>query len=185
MMNSKKEFRKEMLRLRDSKSPESLSVLNKRILDKVISNIDYQMATNIFIFVSYKSEVDTHDIIRNALSQGKRVCVPKVISKEEGMKAIYINSLDELSPQAPFGILEPEIYDNNIANESDIDLVLVPGVAFDNNGGRMGYGGGFYDRFLPLIQRNCRKIGLCYSFQVVDSVIMEQNDESVSCIITD
>lgn len=185
MMNSKKEFRKEMLRLRDGKSPESLSILNKRIFDKVINNAYYQKATNIFIFVSYKSEVNTHDIIKHALSQGKRVCVPKVISKEEGMKAIYITSFDELSPKAPFGILEPEIHHNNIANEKDIDLVFVPGLAFDNNGGRMGYGGGFYDRFLPLIKRNCRKIGLCYSFQVVESVIMEQNDESVSCTITD
>lgn len=185
MMNSKKELRKEMLRLRDSKSPKSLEILNKIIFDKVINSIEYKNATNIFIFVSYKSEVNTHNIIKHALAEGKKICVPKVISKSEGMKAVYINKFEDLLPQGPFGILEPEINDNNIATEEDIDLVFVPGVAFDNNGGRMGYGGGFYDRFLPLIKSDCRKIGVCYSFQVVESVIVEHNDENVSCIITD
>lgn len=185
MMNSKKELRKEMLRLRDSKSPESLAILNKIIFDKVINSIEYKNAKNIFIFVSYKTEVDTHKIIKHALTEGKKICVPKVISKEEGMKAIYINKFEELLPQGPFGILEPQIHDDNIAIEEDIDLVFVPGVAFDHNGGRMGYGGGFYDRFLPLIKSECRKVGLCYRFQVVQSVIIEQNDENVSCIITD
>ncbi|NYC95123.1 5-formyltetrahydrofolate cyclo-ligase [Clostridium acetobutylicum] len=90
MINSKKELRKNMVLKRDSLEPDLKSIKDNMIYNKVINSIQYKSANNIFVFVSYKSEVDTHNIIRTAIADGKKVFVPKVISKEKGMEAAEI-----------------------------------------------------------------------------------------------
>lgn len=183
MTLSKSEIRKEILRVRGEVSPLALKEYNDTIFNKVISTDEYKESKLIFIYVSYKSEVDTYRIIRHALGEGKRVCVPKVISKAEGMVAVEIKSIDDLRKGFQ-GILEPEISEKNIViNENDIDLAVIPGVAFDLNGGRIGYGGGFYDRFLPLLNEKCGKIAIVYNFQIVSEINVEKNDFAINCII--
>lgn len=183
MTLSKSEIRKEILRVRGEASPLTLKEYNNIIFNKVISTGEYEKSKLMFIYVSYKNEVDTYNIIRHALEKGKRVCVPKVLSKAEGMVAVEIKSVNELRKGFQ-GILEPEISEKNVViNEKDIDLVIIPGVAFDLNGGRVGYGGGFYDRFLPLLNENCGKIAIAYDFQIVPRINVEKNDFTVKCII--
>ncbi|PJI10295.1 5-formyltetrahydrofolate cyclo-ligase [Clostridium sp. CT7] len=182
MQKNKRELRQRMLDMRDSLDSSIKSIKDNRIYNKVINSIEYKDATNIFVYVSYQSEVDTHKIINKAIIDGKKVFVPKVISKEKGMEALEIKGLHDLT-EGNYGILEPTGLD--YIKPQTIDMVLAPGLAFDKKGGRIGYGGGFYDRYMKLISKSTVKIGICYDFQVVEEVIMDSNDVLVDKIITD
>ncbi|MPN13549.1 putative protein YqgN [bioreactor metagenome] len=181
-MVDKKELRKIILEKRDSIDLSERIKYDKHIFNSLIDSPVYNEAKCIFIFVSYKTEVNTHEIIKQALSQGKRVCVPKVLSKNEGMYAVEIKKYDDLK-SGKYGILEPENLENKI-NEEEIDLALIPGVAFDKNGGRMGYGAAFYDRFLIKLKKDTPKIALAYGMQIVDYIPMNEWDVKMDGIIT-
>lgn len=178
----KKELRDKVLQLRDQQKPSDRALWDDIIFSKFTGSEYYRNAGVIFIFVSFRSEVDTHRIIRKALEDGKVVGVPKVASKKEGMKVFRIGGMSDLEA-GYFGVLEPKEGCPEIPSE-DIDLVVMPGAAFDREGGRIGYGGGFYDRYLSEMGREVRKIALAYRMQVMDKVPMEENDVRVDGIIT-
>ncbi|WP_243105898.1 5-formyltetrahydrofolate cyclo-ligase [Clostridium fermenticellae] len=182
-MKSKKEYRKMVNSLKKSLTYEHKRKLDNIIFDNVIDSKEYKNSNIIFIFVSYDKEVDTHRIMKRAFDDGKVVCVPKVISMKDGMVAIKVNKFEDLTPGA-YGILEPEYIPENIVDASMIDVVFLPGVAFGKNFGRLGYGGGFYDRFLKYINNNCPKVGLAYDFQIFDKIPMKEYDKYVDRIIT-
>jgi 5-formyltetrahydrofolate cyclo-ligase len=187
MGENKKEIRKFMREKRGSLTKAEKERLDNAIFDNVVNSKEYKESKNIFIFVSYDTEVDTHRLIKQALKDEKVLCVPRVISKEEGMIIAQIKSFEDLEPGA-YGILEPK--DNKFkVDETLIDVAYLPGLAFDKVGGRVGYGGGFYDRFLRKSRKDSKKIGLAYSFQILEKVPMEQNnqyiDEYIDGIITD
>lgn len=183
-MDSKSYLRKTLIKLRDDISKEHRKDKSESIYQKIINSDFYKKSHNIFIFVSYGSEVDTHRIIKHSLNIGKRICVPKVINKDQGMKAVEIISWTDLS-ESYKGILEPELRENNVVNEEEIDLVVVPGVAFDHKGGRLGYGGGFYDRFLLKLSKKCKIAAIAYKEQIVNDIPMDEHDVKINCIITD
>lgn len=182
MTINKKELRKIMSEKRKHILTEDKKIYDKKIYDNLINSREYKNAKTIFVYVSYNDEVYTHDIIVKAIKDGKKVCVPKVISKQQGMCAIEIKALEDLKPGA-YGILEPDSTSEKI-DESEIDLILLPGLAFDESGGRLGYGGGFYDRFLRKTRFDVQKIGLAYELQIVENVVIEDFDEKVEKIIT-
>lgn len=154
------------------------------IYSKLVKSDEYKRANCIFIYVSYKNEVETHNIITTALEDGKIVCVPKIISLKEGMKAVKILGFNDLKV-SKYGILEPALFVDNIIKPEQIDLVYLPGVAFDLKGGRIGYGGGFYDRFLSNLSKNTPRVALAYSFQIFDQVPMDEFDEHIDEVITE
>ena len=122
-------------------------------------------------------EVDTTPILAQALRDGKRVALPKTYGSE--MRFIWVNDLQETQKSA-LGCPEP-IADEPIADDPDA-LVLLPGLAFDLQGGRMGYGGGFYDKFLE--GENHPTVALCYGFQLLPRVPVEAHDLRADCIIS-
>ncbi|MBU5592805.1 5-formyltetrahydrofolate cyclo-ligase [Clostridium sp. MSJ-4] len=183
IVKAKKDLRKEAMDIRKSLSKEEITRYNKDILKKVLKDENFIYSNTIFIYVSYKNEVDTHEIIKESLKLNKKVCVPRVISKEEGMKAIYISSLEDLKPSS-MGILEPEYDESKIVSIEDIDASFIPGLAFDMHGGRLGYGGGFYDRFLKDIKKGSKKIALAYSNQILDNIPMDETDIRIDYIIS-
>lgn len=125
------------------------------------------------------------EIIKELLVSDKKVAVPKVIPvslKERQMKALKIESLLQLNESGAFGILEPSIECEDISEE--VDLIIIPGLAFDLKGNRLGYGGGFYDRFLSKYP-NSKRVALCYDFQVFDEIPHEFFDEKVDLIISE
>lgn len=152
------------------------------IFKKLLENEFYKSASVIFTYVSFGGEVDTVNFIKKALSDGKTICIPKVISKKEGMEAYKITSLNDLE-KGYYGILEPKNH-CQLINPSDINLIIMPGVAFDKANGRIGYGGGFYDRYLKRVSSVTKKIALAYAFQVFDSIPTDEFDEKVDLIIT-
>lgn len=183
-MDSKSCLRKTLIKLRDEISKEHREEKDRAIYERIINSDAYKNSKLLFVFVSYGSEVDTHKLIKHALESGKRVCVPKVIHKVSGMKAVEIRCWSDLS-ESYRGILEPELKETYVVEGKNIDLVIVPGVAFDHNGGRLGYGGGFYDRFLLKLKDECHIIAVCYKEQIVNKLPMDEHDVKINCIITD
>lgn len=179
----KKAMRSEMTKIRESLSVKERAIKDDIIKNKFLESESYKNAQTIFIYVSFASEVGTHEIIKKALLDNKNVCVPKVISQNEGMDVILIKSFDELK-DGKFGILEPPTSENKI-DACKIDMVVIPGLAFDISGGRLGYGGGYYDRLLVEVKSNTPKIALAYSSQIIEKVYMNENDIYINRIITD
>ncbi|WP_027623261.1 5-formyltetrahydrofolate cyclo-ligase [Clostridium lundense] len=181
-MEDKKLIRDSILKIRDTISLSERKKYDEEIFKKVIESKYYKEAKSIFIFVSYKTEVDTHKIIKKALEDGKVISVPKVISKKDGMYGAIINKFSDLKP-GKYGILEPGEENIKIL-EKDIDLVLIPGAVFDKEGGRIGYGGGFYDRFLVKVRKDVPKVAIAYDVQIIDKVPMGELDVRIDDIIS-
>lgn len=137
----------------------------------------YQKAATIYGYLPYNQEVRTTAILERALQDGKRVAVPKVCGDE--MKFIYLEDLSQVE-KGYAGIPEP-IGDGPVAEDTTA-LVLMPGLAFDREGHRIGYGGGFYDKFLAG-EPNHPTVALCYAFQMVEKIEPEEYDIPVDCVI--
>jgi 5-formyltetrahydrofolate cyclo-ligase len=145
-------------------------------------------AENIMCFVSFGSEVDTHGLIKKWILQGKNVSVPcleKISAGSKVMHAVQIKSFSDLKNKGSYGILEPDLKVDSIVEPDSLDVIIVPGSIFDINRNRMGYGGGFYDRFLKLTAEKCKKIGVCYDFQVLEHIPHEDYDIPVDSIVTE
>ena len=140
----------------------------------------FQRARCIQTYVALRYEVDTHELIRRMLQEGRQVVVPRVAA-ENTLQQHFINDFSALQAGA-FGILEPPDSDRRAAVES-FDLVLVPGLAFDRAGHRLGAGKGYYDRFLAGMQ--VPKIALAFAFQLVAHVPIEPHDQRVDMIVTE
>ena len=176
-------MRKEMLILRNSIDKCEKEEKDKLIFDKLVNSRLYKDAKSIFIYVSYGSEVDTIKIINDALFKGKRVYIPKTIKEKKEMIAVNISTLSGLIVDE-HGILEPKTVDkNNIAD--NFDLILMPGLAFDMFGNRVGYGGGYYDRFIHGQKNSNIKVALSYNIQIVDKITAEEHDIKVNYVITE
>lgn len=181
-LQTKKEIRKFIIEKRETIDYGTRIEWDSNIFNKLINSEFYKNARVIFAFVSFKSEVDTHQIINRAIMDKKIICVPKIKSRDKEIEIYKINSLSDLS-KGYYGILEPS--DNcPTIDSNNIDLILMPGSAFDRKGGRVGYGMGYYDRFLVKMDRDVDKIALAYDFQVLDKVPMEERDIRINGIIT-
>lgn len=184
----KNELRKKYLEYRDRLTKEQQLNFSRDVADKLAQLKWVIDAGNIMCFVSFGSEVFTHDLIKSWLKQGKKVSVPCMERLPDGkrvMHAVLINSYSDLKTKGSFGILEPELSKSLIIEPSKLDVVIVPGSVFDINRNRMGYGGGFYDRFLVHTSAHCKKIGICYDFQVLKDIPHEAFDVPLDLIVTE
>lgn len=179
---TKAEIRKFIIDKRDTLDVEQKETWDKIIFKSIIGSGFYIKSSVIFTFVSFRSEVNTHRLINHALEEGKTVCVPKIKSKQKGIEVFKIDSLLELEP-GYFGVPEPSDKCPGV-DINDIDLILMPGLAFDREGRRLGYGGGFYDRFLTQMDRTVSKIAPAYNFQVLGKVPADPWDARIDGIVT-
>lgn len=181
MVDDKKTTRQRVLEKRGTLSLEEIETKSKRIMDKLTSMKQYQEAKTVMFYVDAKNEVQTRQAINIALAMGKRVVVPKTI-KDHGLEAIEIKSLDELKPGF-FGIMEPQ--QSTGIDPKEIDFIVVPGVAFDRNGVRIGYGGGYYDHFLPKLRPDVLKTAVAFELQILNRLDPEPHDVIMDIIITE
>lgn len=187
MINSKyltkKELRKMALRSRRSMNHEQRVLESVIITNKLLLSEEFHKARTIFCYVAVEEEVHTADILQKVLATGKRLCVPYITDSKGGiMIAARLRSMSDLT-EGTFGILTAPAYDGAIEEISpeDIDLVIVPGVAFSAEGQRIGMGGGYYDRFLGSVSG--KSIGLAYECQLYDSLPVEQHDKRVDKVV--
>ncbi len=184
-MKDKNSLRKELLDRRDAIPPEVRRIKNRRICEKMLSLDEVNRARTLFFFASFRSEVDTFDMMRTLLPAGKAVVVPKV-DKERHVLLLYeVRDVDALTP-GYMGIPEPPVTVGEMpADVNDVDLVIIPGAGFDEAGNRIGYGGGYYDRLLAELRRDIPVVAPAYEEQMVGSIPAEPHDVRVSVIVTD
>jgi len=149
-----------------------------QIKEKLFSLSEFQKAESIMFYVSFNNEVHTHDMIKAALKE-KKVIVPKV--REKQIVLFEINNFEEIDQKDKFGILQPS--KGRMAKKEEIGLIIVPGVGFDKNGHRLGYGYGYYDRFLENLK--IPTIGLAFDFQIVDKLPAYGHDVKMGKVITE
>ena len=176
----KKALRREIGAKKRALSPVEIASRSTTLAAKLYETPQYKRAESLYAYLSFNQEVRTEPIIRQAWANGKRVAVPKVVGNE--MVFIWIESFDNLAPQGAFHILEP--IENGPVAEDETALILMPGLAFDPQGHRVGYGGGYYDRYLAA-QPNHPTLALCYDFQLYDHLDVDDYDVPVDIIITD
>ena len=154
------------------------------IKSKLFNIEEFKKAKVVMFYVSLKDEVDTFIMIDEALKAGKRIAVPVILKEEKRLIAGEIhNRLEDLESQH-FGIYQPRQDRVKEIPLDDIDLVVVPGVAFDRKNIRLGRGHGYYDRFLSGLPKKTKTIGLAFDFQVLEDLPQDPHDVPVSKIIT-
>ncbi len=182
MKQKKKELRKEVKALRASHTDGEIHQMSLRVLEQVVNLPEYEQAGTLLVYVDCKHETETSDLIRRAWKDGKKVAVPKVIG--QNMNFFYITSLEKDLEDGYFGIREP--YERNPADAAaDLpdSLMVMPGVAFDESRHRIGYGGGFYDRYLEA-HPGLGTVALAFEFQVKEEVPFEEFDILPGKIVT-
>lgn len=180
----KKKLRAACLKKRNELSFDKRAKLSEKIKKQVFASKNFKTAETVFVYASYKSEVDTKKLIQEALKIGKRVALPKVEGTE--MEFYEICSWEELFP-GYHGILEPQKKEPVVPKKSDI--LLLPGAVFDRRGGRIGYGGGYYDRYISKIENTCGfkpyLTALAFPCQMFYGTLpMEEHDKKMDCILT-
>ena len=183
LADAKRSLRKEKIRWRSSMPAEEARTKSERIATTVKSLPEYAEAKTVLFYVSAKpNEVDTHSLIREALSRGIRVLVPVTDFDRGELIVSEIESMEELVP-ARFGLLEPRRDSLRPAHADEADTVIVPGVAFDRSCRRIGFGGGYYDRFLA--DADLTTIALSYEGQLVERVPTDSKDVPVDMVVTE
>ena len=185
LFQQKTTIRKEILEKRKSQDPQVNAAQSRSITGTLIGRKEFQTADRILIYLSKDGEVGTDHLLGRAFELGKRVCVPVV---DRGNDEIRISELP--GPEigfrlGAFGVREPAEGDLNFVSPDQIDLVVVPGLAFDRRGGRIGYGKGYYDGLLTQLRSRVPRIALAFEFQVLDTVPQDENDIQVDTIITE
>jgi 5-formyltetrahydrofolate cyclo-ligase len=181
-MSSKSEFRRKMME-RLKKIPEdTYNDLSARIAANVFKQPEWKHASVIGITISRPPEVDTYRIIKQAWREGKKVAVPKCLPENKEMEFRFITDFEQLE-KIYFGLLEPIPEKTELVAPADIGLLFVPGLAFGTNGYRLGFGGGYYDRFLP--GYNGETASLAFSIQIEENLPVEEHDIPVARIITE
>lgn len=176
----KKEIRKRMKALREAMTSDEMFFKSSMIFEQLITVPEYKRANKIFTYVSMNNEVDTIMLIDYSLSIDKRVFVPKVVGNS--MEFYEISDISELSP-GYFGIYEPDI-DGKEPDCSRKGFMCMPGLAFDREYNRIGYGGGFYDNYL-LRENGFYKAALAYDFQLVEHIPTEESDVRPDMLISE
>ena len=181
----KKRIRREMRRLRDSLSADDIHSRSGAIEYKLWRLIDEREAESIMFYIDFGSEVRTQNCITKAIDHGKVVIVP-VCSADERRELLPSRLLDlqREVEKSSFGILEPKPEFRRPFPPEKIDLVVVPGLAFDEKGYRIGYGGGYYDRFLTRCPQALH-VGLAYEIKMIECAFPSQWDVPVHKIITE
>jgi len=176
-------MRKQIRRRLSALSPEALSDKSRLACDHLVGLAEFRAAQVVMAFLPMAEEPDTTQVILKAWRQGKTVLAPKVNWDKRHIIAAEITSLNEGLGRGKFGILEPV---ESFPHPSEqIDFVLVPGMAFDRKGGRLGRGGGFYDRFLAGAKLRAAACGFAFAEQVVEDLPREAHDREVDILVTD
>lgn len=175
----KKELRRIVAERKRQRSEEELLGLSLSAAKSLLANPHVRSAHTVLLYYSMKGETDTHRLVDELYRRGLEVLLPKVVG-DGIMTLISYTGNDCLKPSGKFHILEPE--GEPFTDYGKIDVAIVPGIAFTRDGKRLGRGGGYYDRLLPLLPHSW-KIGLCFPFQVFDDIPTEPLDIMVDEIV--
>ena len=182
-MITKQSLREKILiLLRNQKEEERLSK-SRSIHDKLFKMPEFQNAATVLFYASFDGEVNTFEMINQAKKLGKTIGLPRIIQSRNMLIPTLLNLSEDVLEDGPYGTKQPSAQSPTM-DMADLDVVIVPGVAFDRQKNRLGRGGGYYDRFLKTLH-NIPTIGLAFDFQIVDHLpFQEAHDVAVSCVLT-
>lgn len=178
-MIQKKELRKKIRARKRDIPVDELREMSRLLCKRLLANERLGNASTVMMYYPLGDEVDVTSVIEQLAESGKTVVLPQVTGEAEMVLRRYKGE-DDLREGA-FGIMEPcgELFTDYEA----IDVAIIPGMAFDRHGNRLGRGKGYYDRFLPLLPTRVYKIGVCFPFQLLDLIPMEEHDISMDTVI--
>ena len=179
---TKEEIREKYRKIRAQIPSETRKHADSQIAERLFNRPEYRDARIIYCYMSFKDEADTASIIDESLRLGKQVALPRVSGKRK-MEFFFISGQKDLVTGF-MGIKEPAGYCLEASATSEDALVLLPGLAFDRSGARLGYGGGFYDTYLAK-HAGCKKAALAYSAQIAPEIPTEPVDVKTDMIITE
>jgi 5-formyltetrahydrofolate cyclo-ligase len=179
MMLTKRKIRSKILLRLKTQKEESREIKSKAILIKLFRTLVFKKAKKVMFYISFDGEVDTTEMIEETRRLGKIVAVPAC--REKGIIYPTLLSRNMLLRKGPYGVAEPAVKRRIYLPK--IDLVIVPGVAFDKRGNRLGRGKGCYDRFLKKIPARTPTLGLAFDFQILPSLPTTTHDVSVKKVI--
>lgn len=179
----KDKIRESFLLKRNNISKEDLEEKSRKIQKRLFNLPEFVNSKKILFYIDIGSEVKTKKIIKEAMKKGKNIVLPITDLKEKKLILSEINDLDKGLERGAFGIPEPKSIKE--VNIKDIDLVIVPGIAFDKKGNRVGYGHGYYDKLINSTNKKLICIALAFESQIVSNIPKEQHDSSLSKIITE
>lgn len=175
----KQELRKRILKARTAMDQNDLCALSALINEKLLSLESIKNAACIMAFYSYKNEPDLKEFMYACMDMGKIVALPYIAGKGEMIAVRY--ERDSVMKSNVYGIPEPVLM--NESEDEEPDVVIVPGIAFDGEFHRIGFGEGYYDRYLASV--NAYKIGVCFDYQVVDRIACAPHDVPMDMIVTE
>lgn len=181
----KKIIRQEILNLRKVLTAEEVASKSESIFNRLASSAMFVKSKNVMVYMDFKNEVSTNLIINYLLKSDKGVIIPITISGTRNMILSQLLDPNKELERNSYGILEPKPQYIRKANPELLDLVIVPGVAFDISGYRIGYGGGYYDTFFNKLAKPIISIALAFDLQIVESVPVEDHDRPVNYIFTE
>ena len=186
-MNNRNRLRKERLALRDQLDPGLRAEKSRRISGLISAHPVVGDAAHLFVYINFRSEVETINLVRQLIEAGKTVSVPLTLLEESRLLAVQVTDPDRQLAPGCYGIPEPtaEQVRAAVVEPSTIDTVLIPGSVFDRTGGRLGYGGGFYDRFLVESAPQATRAAMAFELQLVERVPMESHDQYMDLLVTE
>ncbi len=183
--DTRQEMRKQVLAKRDLLGVRDRYEKSAAITEKILSLPGMDSWKTLFVYVNFRSEVETLQLIQRCLEQGKQVVVPLVDPTQSTMIALQVTDLEQDLQPGYFDIPEPDPAKTSRVEGKEIDAVILPGSVFDTEGGRLGYGGGYYDRFLVNDAPQACRIGLAFEMQLVGAVPLEPHDQRLDYLVTE
>ncbi len=182
----KQVLRERLLKKLRQQAQKSRLAKSRRIAVRLRRLSVYRRAKFLLCYAAFDGEVESRPLMERALAEGKRVAVPVT---QRGTRRIVPVEIQEvrrgLSRRGNFGILEPRLKAGRSVPLRSLDLLIVPGVAFDRQGRRLGRGGGYFDRFLARVPRQVPRVGLAFRFQLLKKLPQEPHDQPVCRVVTD
>jgi 5-formyltetrahydrofolate cyclo-ligase len=176
----KRPIREKLLIERRHCSAETCLRLSLMIQERLLDSRAYRQAGTVGLYSPVLNEVQTERVARRCLADGKRLAYPRVTGDD--LRFVEVADLGTMSP-GTFGVLEP--VGNQLMPVAEIDLLIIPGVAFDLEGNRLGYGKGYYDRALAVCRPDQERVGFAYEFQVVEQLPVAGHDCRLTCVVTE
>jgi len=182
---TKNEWRKRVAELKKEMLKEEWEEFSYKIRDQLFNLPEWKESSHICLYYSVEKEVDTLSIAKQAWREGKKIYFPKCNPNEKKLTFYQVEHLSSLT-KIYYGIPEPDPECCDELLLSKLDMIIIPGLVFDQKGYRIGYGGGYYDRFLPKIHSKVHKIALAFDYQVIRDTYLpiEEHDLPVHQIIT-
>lgn len=181
----KTDFRKKVIDDRKKQDTNFISKNSQIITDKLLSMECIKKAKTVMLYLDFNNEVKTDLLINKLISLRKTVASPVTLKEERKLIPFQISNLKDGISIGAYGIREPNKESSNEIDVKDIDVLIVPAVAYDKDCYRLGYGGGFYDRFIECLKDSAITIGIAFDLQIFDSIPKEDHDAQLNYIITE